>query len=250
VADAAKAKVGPFTGRQWLIGGVGAGVLFFGYRWWRNRQAGAALGASTALAGGTTIPPGQGQPSQVPQTLSEWEQAALGFGGIPTLNAWNNWIAGNCVDQGGYNGLQAAITALGLPPGISSFPVLSVCAGPTSAAAGGSNPSGSQQNTTPVLNPITVTPTGAPIPLATYFHPPIDPTTKLPVTYGPTQAIAIPGVSAPVAVSDLAASTGNINTLTEQGATAQANYIAQEAAIQGPEYVPPGTGGKPSYYYA
>ncbi len=51
-------RVGPFTVKQWAVGGVGGVLSYLGYRWWANRNAANAAAAQTATTGGTTIPPG------------------------------------------------------------------------------------------------------------------------------------------------------------------------------------------------
>ena len=147
-------KYGPLPAWQWAaLGAVG----YFGYRWWKNRQS-----ANAALAGpaaGGTIPGAsvQSSGSPLPSTLAQWQQDALAFGQDPisTLNAVTNWLAGNCVDPAGYGGLTAAIGSLGLPPGFTNYPVLTVCPGSTpggssaGSGAGGSGSSGGGTGGTP-----------------------------------------------------------------------------------------------------
>lgn len=67
----------------------------------------------------------------------------------------------------------------------------------------------------------------------------------------PTATTGYPGgaaASAPFVLGE--GSSGNPATVTKAGQVAQASSIAEEAALVGPGYNPPGTGGKPSYYNA
>jgi|SRR5215472_830553 len=134
----------PDSRRKWIIG-AGAGVaVYLGYRWYRSRQGAAASTASTA---GGTIPPGGTVVTNkaAPTTLAAWQNDALQFGDpVSTLNAITNWLAGNCVDSAGFGALSTAITSLGLPPGLTQFPVLTVCpsAGTTNGSGAGSGANG------------------------------------------------------------------------------------------------------------
>jgi len=135
-------KVGGIPARTVVIGGVLGVGAYFVWRWWQGRNA----SASSALAGGSTIPGGgavTGTPA-TPTTLAAWQEAALAFGTDPiaTLNAVTNWLAGNCVDQAGYGGLTQAIQQLGLPPGITTFPVLTVCPSGSSGGSGAGSGAG------------------------------------------------------------------------------------------------------------
>lgn len=144
------AKAGPFTRKQWLIGGGGGMLAYLGFRWYRNRSGSGAAATSTAPAGGDSIPAGAAGATVTssgpgtPTTLAGWQQAALAYGDpISTLNAVTNWLAGNCVDQGGYNALAGAIAGLGLPPGFTTLPVLQVCSsGNPQQSSTGSSPAG------------------------------------------------------------------------------------------------------------
>lgn len=161
-------RIGPFTGKQWAIGIVGGGGGYLLYRWYENRQASNAAAAQTASTAGSTIPAGESQSSgtAAPATIAAWQQAALGYGSNPieTLNAVTNWLAGNCVDSTGYGGVTAAIQALGLPPGLTTIPILTVCTTPTGTSS--STPA-AQTTPTPANTPA-VQPGGNEIPATTY----------------------------------------------------------------------------------
>lgn len=171
--------------RTLLIGGAVGGAAFLVYRYIKGRSA----GASTALTGGTTIPAGgtTTSTSATPATLAAWQQQALQYGTNPfdMLNAITNWLAGNCVDQSGYSGLTQAVQQLGLPPGLTTFPVLTVCAngnpagsssgsgagGTSGGGSGGSGASAGGGSTAPTPNlpaatvmPIPASPNGTLVP--------------------------------------------------------------------------------------
>jgi len=128
----ASKKLGPLKGWQWAA--VGGGI-FVVYRFMKSRQHTATI--TTPLSGGTTIPtPGSGSSSTLPtfSSFSGWQQAAIGAMANGTLdpatalNGLTDWINGQCVSQAQYNGISSIISTVGLPPGFSNVPVLSVCA--------------------------------------------------------------------------------------------------------------------------
>ncbi len=131
-------KLGPLP--YWGWAAVGAGT-FLVYRYVRARNAATAANAASGLTGGSLIPndiglaPTQATPAGNFASVSSWTQAAISFltsGGMnpaDALNAVTSWLNGNCVSQAAYNGLGQAIasTSVGLPPGYSQVPSLSVC---------------------------------------------------------------------------------------------------------------------------
>jgi hypothetical protein len=137
-------KIGPLP--LWvypLIGGAG----FLIYRYVEDRNAAAATTASTAAeSAGTGSDTGTDADTSSTGTiptfasLAAWEQAAVAAmaNGKLTpaegLNGLTDWINGQCVDAEQYAGIGSIIETIGLPPGFSTVPVLSVCA--TKSAGG------------------------------------------------------------------------------------------------------------------
>lgn len=137
-----KKKLGPLPYWGWAL--VGAGT-FLGYRYLKDRSAANAALAASGLTGGTTIPDDTGTTTATTTgagsfvSQAAWEQAMLtfltsssGLDPADALNAVTSWLNGNCVTQAGYNAISAAIvsTSVGLPPGYTNIPTLSVCANP------------------------------------------------------------------------------------------------------------------------
>lgn len=134
-------KLGPFPAYVYaIIGGVG----FLGFRIIEGRKAASTASLGTALTGGTTIPAsGSGLSSgglPVFSSLAAWQQAAISAmaGGslspADALNGITDWISGQCVTAAQYSGISSIIETVGLPPGFSTVPVLSVCSGAAPAA--------------------------------------------------------------------------------------------------------------------
>lgn len=166
----AKAKTGTGIGKKvgplpvWGYGAVGVGA-FLVFRLLRSRKSG---GGSTTipLSGGIGIPGGQaaGNVSGLPvfSSFSSWEQAAIAAmaGGqldpATALNGLTSWINGQCVTQNQYTGISSIIETVGLPPGFSSVPTLSVCAPANSTSGGGAgagNPGTSTSAPSTTANP-------------------------------------------------------------------------------------------------
>lgn len=137
-----------------LGGAVGLYLLYRRYE--ANSAANAALAAQTAggqspgetvaqvPTTGSTANSGGSSASTAPATLSAWEQAALsamtsaGLDAGDAYNAVSDFISGNCVSSAAFTGLSGALSSLGLPPGMTSFQPLSVCAKtPTPTAPAG-----------------------------------------------------------------------------------------------------------------
>jgi hypothetical protein len=137
-----KKKLGPLPLWGWGASAVG---VFLVYRYLKARNAAAAAAAS-GLSGGSLPPnaignPPPGSPGSAASgagtfsSIAAWEQAGLTFlvaGGLSpgqAFNSLNNWLQGNCVSQAAYNALSAMIvsSSVGLPPGYSNIPTLTVC---------------------------------------------------------------------------------------------------------------------------
>lgn len=133
-------RVGPLP--VWGYGAVGVGAFLI-FRLLKSRsKGGTASAANIPLSGGIGIPAGQsGVGPQTFASFGGWQQAAIAAmaGGVlspaDALNGLTSWINGQCVTAGQYNGISSIITTVGLPPGFSSVPTLSVCPAPTAAAA-------------------------------------------------------------------------------------------------------------------
>ena len=155
-------KVGPLP--VWGYGAVGVGA-FLVFRLLRSRKSSGTTTA-TPLSGGIGIPGGQvaGNVSGLPvfSSFSSWEQAAISAmaGGqldpATALNGLTSWINGQCVTQNQYAGISSIIETVGLPPGFSSVPTLSVCAPPGATSGGGAgngNPGTSTSASSTTANP-------------------------------------------------------------------------------------------------
>lgn len=166
-------KVGPLP--VWGYGAVGVGA-FLVFRLLRSRKSSGTT-IATPLSGGIGIPGGQaaGNVSGLPvfSSFSSWEQAAISAmaGGqldpATALNGLTSWINGQCVTQNQYAGISSIIETVGLPPGFSSVPTLSVCAPPGATSGGGAgngNPgtSASAPSTTSASAPSTTANPGGP----------------------------------------------------------------------------------------
>ncbi len=134
-----KKKVGPLPGWGWLA--VGGGT-FLAYRFIHGRRAASTASLGSALTGGTTIPnPSGSAGTSTPSfsTLAQWQAAAIAAMSSGTLspadamNGITDWINGQCVSAEQFKGISSIIGSIGLPPGFSTVPVLSVC---TVATAG------------------------------------------------------------------------------------------------------------------
>ena len=51
-----------------------------------------------------------------------------GYSSTQALNDVNGWLSGQCVSAAGYKAIGNIVETLGLPPGFSTVPALSVCA--------------------------------------------------------------------------------------------------------------------------
>lgn len=134
-------KLGPLP--YWGWAAVGAGT-FIVYRYVKARNAASAANAASGLTGGSLIPNNIGLPTATNtpagnfSSVTSWTQAALaaltsgGMNPADALNAITSFLNGNCVSQAAYNGLGQALnsTSVGLPPGYSAVPTLSVCPSP------------------------------------------------------------------------------------------------------------------------
>lgn len=134
-------KLGPLP--YWGWGAVGVGTYLV-YRYLRARSAANAGIAASGTTGGTLIPNDIGLPAATAigagtfSSQAGWEQAALTFltgnGQSPgdALNGINQWLQGNCVSEAAYNAISQALvsTSVGLPPGYTTLPTLSVCPAP------------------------------------------------------------------------------------------------------------------------
>ena len=178
MADAAKKgtgkgltkKVGPLP--VWGYAAAGAGGFLI-YRYLKARSAAAASTAASGTTGGTTIPNDLGlegtQSTQASfSTVAAWETALLdyltgnGMDPADAFTAAQAYLGGTCVSQAAYNGLASAFISpnVGLPPGFTSPPALSVCAAtqqtPTpsggSAAPSNPNPPASTASALPAIN--------------------------------------------------------------------------------------------------
>jgi hypothetical protein len=148
MADAPKKKsgsgiakrLGPLPYWGWALAAVGG---YIGYRYLQARNSAAAASGTT---GGTLIPNDIGLPASTTATgagsfssISQWTQAMLtyltgnGVSPADALNGVTSWLNGNCVSQTIYNQLSAGIvsSSVGLPPGYTNVPTLSVCPSPT-----------------------------------------------------------------------------------------------------------------------
>lgn len=118
----------------WVWGGivVGGGGIYYILR---KRSEAAAAAATGTSDGGTT--PASGSTSgttTLPATLAAWFNDALGgdyttatYSSSDLLNDLNSWLGGNCVSTAGYSVIGNLVTTLGVPPGYTTTPVLSVC---------------------------------------------------------------------------------------------------------------------------
>jgi hypothetical protein len=111
-----------------IVGGAGAIYLYVA------KKKSSATAASTGTSDGQTTPYAvETTGASGPSTLPEWISAALGSitngGYSPTqaLNDINSWLGGSCVSAAGYTALGGIVETLGLPPGYSTVPTLSVC---------------------------------------------------------------------------------------------------------------------------
>jgi hypothetical protein len=120
----------------WAASLGGAVVVWILYKRHEANAAATAAEESTATTGGNTIPSGQPVTTTSPtySTLEQWESAMLsamagpGLSTPDALNGITDWLNGSCVEQNAYNGLSSALSTVGLPPGFSTLPSLSVCA--------------------------------------------------------------------------------------------------------------------------
>jgi hypothetical protein len=161
-------KKGDVLGLPWwgwglaIAGAVGAYIL---YKRHVEDEASAATGTTdentgepvdTGASSSTTSP-------TVPtfSTFAEWEQAAIAAmtsGNYSSANALNDlsaWTSGGCVSAAGYTAIGGILETVGLPPGFSSVPTLSVCpdASPTTPKVPVPNPTVKGTTTTPDVAP-------------------------------------------------------------------------------------------------
>lgn len=160
-----KKKLGPLP--YWGWAAVGAGT-FVVYRYLRARSAANAANAASGLTGGTLIPGGTVQTANPSNGLAgsfssvgAWTQAMLeyltgnGLSPADAVNATTSWLNGNCVSQAAYNALSQGLvsSSVGLPPGYTSLPTLSVCpAAQQSLTTGGGSTTPVSPITLPSLN--------------------------------------------------------------------------------------------------
>jgi hypothetical protein len=159
-------RLGPLPYWGWglvLVGG------YLGYRYIKAREAADEAAVASGTTGGTLIPNDVGLPSTSTvggagtfSSLAGWEQAMLtfltgnGLDSADALNGVNAWLNGNCVSQAAYNAIAAALvsSSVGLPPGYTTLPTLSVCpaAQQSTSTGGGSTTPAPAQPTLPYLN--------------------------------------------------------------------------------------------------
>lgn len=151
-------KIGPLPAWGWF--GV-AGGTFLVVKLISSRKA-ASTATTTALSGGTTVPASDSTTTDTSlptfSSLADWEEAAISamangtLSPADALNGVTDWINGQCVTAEQFSGISSVIASVGLPPGFSTVPTLSVCgsaattpaaAPSTSSAAGGDAESGS-----------------------------------------------------------------------------------------------------------
>lgn len=155
-------KVGPLP--LWGWGALGA-AAYLVYRY-------ISSSSSSASSGVVPVAPTTSQPVDIPgtstsggttptsfSTLGEWVDAALGqmtganYTPVQASNDLNAWLSGSCVSQAGYAALNGILTSIGVPPGYSTAPNVSVCPGATSGGSSGSTSgSGGGLTGTPIFN--------------------------------------------------------------------------------------------------
>lgn len=146
-----KGKVAGLPWWGWVAVAGGIGVTYYLYRRYEDDVASATTtnGSTSTDAGDTssdtTVPASTGTGIQTQYAdFATWQGAALaamtaikpapgekGTSYISTteaLNALTSWLNGSCVDQRGANAIGAALQHVGLPPGYSTVPPISVCA--------------------------------------------------------------------------------------------------------------------------
>ena len=152
-----------------LIGLSGVGI----YVYLRRRASASAANAATGTTGGNTIPAGTvGSPISgtstvtAPTTLAGWISDALSqvtnatYTPTQALNDVNSWLGGQCVSSAGYSALGGLVESLGVPPGYSTTPPITVCA--SSPPVGVVVPQGATTTTTTTTAPASTTAPGPP----------------------------------------------------------------------------------------
>lgn len=161
-------KLGPQPRWAWVAEGLAAFLL---YRFYKARRASSGLTSLTAtpLTGGSTIPAGQSSGSSASgtpaySTLSAWITAALaevattpGYSNTAALNDLTSWLNGSCVSAAGFTAIGNAIMSIGLPPGFSTPPTLSVCPSSGSSNSGQTPTNPPPPPAAPTANPISPT---------------------------------------------------------------------------------------------
>lgn len=145
--------------RTYAYAGLGVGAVVIGYVYLKRRAASAA-NAQTATSGGGSIPTTlvASTGTTGPTTLAGWIQQALstmtgtGYGSTAALNDINDWLSGQCVSAKGYTAIGNIVATLGLPPGFSTVPTLSVCAGKTTTTTTTTTPVTAAPNSPPNLS--------------------------------------------------------------------------------------------------
>jgi hypothetical protein len=175
--NVATKKLGPLPRWGWV---AVAGGVYLVYRYYESYKANQAASAASGTTGGTTIPAdvgtssGSGVTSSVANfaSLEAWEQAAIsalgqtpGYSSADALNDISSWLNGSCVSATGYSAIGSLISnpSIGLPPGFSTVPTLSVCSNTstTSSTTITSTTSGSTGATTPATTGTEATTTPA-----------------------------------------------------------------------------------------
>lgn len=164
-------KLGPQPRWAWGAEAVGGFLLFRFIRARRSSSSGLQSLTATPLTGGSTIPPGGGTTTtQAPtySTLAQWITAALGevsttpgYSNTAALNDLTSWLNGSCVSAAGFTAIGNAIMSIGLPPGFSTPPTLTVCPSTGSSNNNGSNPPPPPPPSSPT--PAPVPPTAPPL---------------------------------------------------------------------------------------
>lgn len=174
MTDAPKAG-GPLTGKiggqpawLWIVGVV---VLAIGVQWYRQRSAATQAAAQAAPAqavdpsvmGTGTLPAGSGAPVAQPgptMTTDQWLAAAMkaakdaGEDPIHAASALNRFVNGGDLSYADTLVVNAALDAVGEPPGFSAVPPGSWASRPLPTAGGGGGfPAGGDVTVSRLIQP-------------------------------------------------------------------------------------------------
>jgi hypothetical protein len=140
----AKKKILGLSPYAWagIVAG-GGGILWY----LKKRSASTAAAAASGTTDANTVPAGDSASSTSstePTTLADWIDDALSSSTNATytnsdlLNDINDWLGGQCVSSQGFTAIGNLVDTLGVPPGYSTTPSLSVCASSSSSTGSGS----------------------------------------------------------------------------------------------------------------